>query len=256
MKYLDKLFELGCFSRQDVVALTGNEQAAHSLLHDHIKARYIERIRRDLYTAISLETKQPVANRFMIATHIADDSCVSYHSAFEYYGYANQVFYEVYVTTDRRFSDFTYDGIAYTRVSSHMDSGIITSNTGIRITDIERTVIDSIHAFEKIGGLEELLRCLTLVPALRADKLLIYLDEYGLANLYQKTGFILIQFSEQLGLPKSFFDYCRIKAPKTKKYLYSEKDTLSKQFVLHEDWMLYAPEDLKDIISKGVERNG
>lgn len=251
MKYLDKLIELGCFSRQNVVALTGNEQAAHSLLHDHINAGYIERIRRNLYTAISLETKQPIANRYMIATHIAEDACVSFHSAFEYYGYANQVFYEVYVTTNSRFSDFIYNGIAYIRVSPPIASGIITTNTGIRITNLERTVIDSIHSFEKIGGLEELLRCLTLVPGLRTEKLMTYLDEYGLASLYQKTGFILMQFSEQLGLPKAFFDYCRSKAPKSKKYLYSAKDTLSKHFILHEDWMLYAPEDLKTIISKG-----
>jgi predicted transcriptional regulator of viral defense system len=256
MKYLDKIIELGCFSRQDVVALTGNEQAAHSLLHDYLNAGYIERIRRNLYTAISFETKQPIANRYMIATHIAADACVSFHSAFEYYGYANQVFYEVYVTTQNRFSDFTYDGIAYLRASPLIVSGSITTNTGIRITDLERTIIDSIHSFEKLGGLEELLRCLSLVPSLRADKLKTYLGEYGLANMYQKTGFILMQFSEQLGLPESFFDYCRSKAPKSKKYLYSAKDTLSKNFVLHEDWMLYAPEDLKTIISKGAELNG
>jgi len=253
MKYLDKLIELGCFSRRDVVALTGNEHAAHSLLYDYINAAYIERIRRDLYTAISLETKQPIANRFMIATNIAEDACVSFHSALEYYGYANQVFYEVYVTTDSRFSNFTYDGITYSRISPRIDSGITTTNTGIRITDLERTVVDSIYAFEKIGGLEELFRCLMLVPSLRTDKLLTYLDDYGLANLYQKTGFILMQFSEQMGLPKSFFDYCKSKIPKSKKYLYSEKDTLSEHFILHEDWMLFAPANIKSITSKGVE---
>jgi predicted transcriptional regulator of viral defense system len=253
MKYLDRLIELGCFSRQDVVVLIGNEQAAHSLLHDYTNAGHIDRIRRNLYTTISLETKQPIANRFVIATHIAEDAYVSYHSAFEYYGYANQVFHEVYVSTTSRFIDFNYDGITFTRVSPRIDSGIITTNTSIRITDIERTVIDSIYSFEKIGGLEELLRCLMLVPSLRTDKLIAYLDDYGQANLYQKSGYILMQFSEQLGLTKPFFDYCRSKIPKSKKYLYSEKDTLSKHFVLIKDWMIFAPENLKSIISKGVD---
>ncbi|GAB1433130.1 hypothetical protein MASR2M29_17550 [Spirochaetota bacterium] len=255
MKYLDKLIELGCFSRQDIVALTGNEHAAHSLLYDYTNAGYIERIRRDFYTAISLETKQPIANKFMIATNIAKEACVSFHSAFEFYGYANQVFYEVYVTSASRFSGFTYDGISYTRVSPRIESGITTTNTGIRVTDLERTVIDSIYAFEKIGGLEELFRCLMLVPTLRADKLLFYLENYGLANLYQKTGFILMQFLEQMSLPKTFFDYCKSKIPRSKKYLYSEKDALSSQFVLHKDWMLFAPANTKLITSKGVEFN-
>ncbi len=255
MKYLDKLIELGCFSRQDVVELIGTEAAAHSILHDYVNAGYVDRIRRDLYTAISLETKQPVANRYLIATHIAEDAYISYHSAFEYYGYANQVFYEVFVTTTSRFTDFSHDGITYSRVSPKIDSGVITTNSGIRVTDIERTVIDSICSFEKIGGLEELLRCMMLVPALRTDKLISYLDEYGQANLYQKSGFLLTEFSEQLGLAKPFFDYCRTKIPKSKKYLYSEKDNLSKHFVLHEDWMIFAPDNIKSIISKGVDLN-
>lgn len=256
MKYLNKLYELGCFNRQDVVALTGNAQAAHSLLHDYINSGYIERVRRDLYTAISLETKQPVANRFMIATHMSEDACVSFHSAFEYYGYANQVFYEVYVTTVSRFRDFDFDGITFKKVSPRIDSGVVITNTGIRITDLERTVIDSIYGFEKIGGLEELLRCLTLIPSLRTDKLIAYLDDYGLANLFQKTGYILMQFAKQFSLPPSFFEYCMSKVPKSKKYLYAEKDTLAKQFVLHEDWQLYAPENLTTIINKGVDLDG
>ncbi len=256
MKYLDKLMELGCFSRRDVVVLTGNEQAAHSLLHSYINAGYIERIRRDLYTAISLETKQPVANRFLIASHIAGDACVSFHSAFEYHGYANQVFYEVYATTKSRFSDFTYDGVTYTRASPRIPSGILTTNTRVRVTDIERTVIDSIDAFEKIAGLEELLRCLMLIPALKPEKLKQYLDEYQQANLYQKAGFILEQFSGQLGLPKPFFEYCQSKIPRAKKYLHAKKDALSKRFVLHEKWMLFAPQNLDVIVNKGVDRNG
>ncbi len=253
MKYLDKLIELGCFTREDVVALTGNEQAAHSLLYDYVNKGYIERIRRDLYSAISLETKQAIASRFLIATKLADDACVSFHNAFEYYGYANQVYYEMYVTTNSRFSPFTYEGVSYTRVSPRIESGVSTTNTGIRITDLERTVIDSIYAFDKISGLEELFRCLMLVPSLRTDHLITYLDDYGLANLYQKSGFILKQFSEQMGLPESFFDYCQSKVPKAKKYLYSEKDPLSDHFVLHEDWMLYAPDNIKSITSKGDE---
>lgn len=256
MKYLEKLMGLGCFSRQDVVALTGNEQAAHSLLHHHLNSGYIERIRRDLYTAISLETKQPIANRYMIATHISKDACVSFHSAFEFFGYANQVFYEVFVTTESRFPRFSYDGITYTRVSPRIVSGVTTTNTGIRVTEPERTVVDSVFMFEKIGGLEELLRCLMLIPSLRPDKLAVCLDEYGLAYLYQKTGFILQPFSTQFGLPESFFDYCREKGPKSKRYLYLEKGTPSRRFVFHEDWMLYAPEDLLGTVRKGVELNG
>ena len=255
MKYIGKLIELGCFSRKDVVELIGTEKAAHSILNDYVKNGYIDRIRRDLYTAVSLETKQSVANRFLIATHIAEDAYISHHSAFEYYGYANQVFHEVFVSTTNRFTGFSYNGITYTRVSPKIDSGVLTTNTGIRVTDIERAVIDSIYSFEKFGGLEELLRCLLLIPALRADKLITYLDEYGQASLFQKSGFLLTEFAEQLGLSKPFFDYCRNIIPNSKIYKKKKKDALSKYFVLHEDWMIFAPENIKSIISKGIDLN-
>lgn len=92
-----------------------------------------------------------------------------------------------------------------------------------------------------------------LIPSLRTEKLLTYLDDYGLANLYQKTGFILTQFSEQPGFSNPFFEYYRSKIPKAKKHLYSKKDALSEHFALHEDWMIFAPDNIKSIISKGVD---
>ena len=125
MKYINELMRLACFTRQDVVNLTGSKEAAHSILYDYLKAGYIERIRRDLYTAISLESKQPIANRFLIASNIAEDAYVSHHSAFEYYGFANQVFHEFYVTTSLRFADFDYDGITYKRLSPTIESGVM-----------------------------------------------------------------------------------------------------------------------------------
>lgn len=255
MKYLDKLIGFGCFTRQDVVNLTGSKEAAHSILHDYLKAGYIERIRRDLYTAISLETKQPIANRFMIASSIAEDAYVSYHSAFEYYGFANQVYYEFYVTTSLRFSDFEYEGITYKCISPTINSGVIETRAAVRITDIERTVIDSIYAFEKIGGLEEMLRCLDLIPSLRTERLQRYLSEYKLAYLYQKVGFILYHLKDRLDMSESFFDFCKHNSPKSKKYLYHQKGASPEDFVFHKEWNLYAPKDIRSIIDKGVDTN-
>ena len=94
MKYLEKLMQMALFSRKDVVELAGSESAGYSILYEYTKAGYIDRIRRDLYTAISFETKQSIANRFQIASNISEDSCIALHSAFEYYGFANQVFHE------------------------------------------------------------------------------------------------------------------------------------------------------------------
>jgi hypothetical protein len=61
-----------------------------------------------------------------------------------------------------------------------MQEGIIEAKntTGVRVTDIERTVIESIRDYNKIGGFEELLNCLEGIHYLDEAKLLRYLDIY------------------------------------------------------------------------------
>ena len=115
------------------------------------------------------------------------------------------------------------------------------------VTTLERTVIDSVNLFEKIGGLEELLRCLALIPALDEAALSACLAEYESGFLYQKTGYILSAFAASLGLSDSFFAMCKSHLPKGKSYLSSE----SHGFIWHEEWKLYAPKNLMHMIDKG-----
>ena len=247
MKHYEKLLELGCFSKNDLEQITGSEAAAKWICQEYQKKGYIEHVKRDLYVAISLETKQPVANRYMIASHISSDATISYHSAFEFYGYSNQVFYETQVASESRFRDFKYDGVTYRRVAPRITGGVTEIN-GTRITTLERTVIDSINMFEKIGGLEELLRCLALIPALDESALMACLTEYESGFLYQKTGYILSAFEGSLGLSERFFDMCKSHLPKGKSYLSNE----SQGFIWHEEWKLYAPKNPIHMIDKGV----
>lgn len=247
MKHYEKLLGLGCFSKKDLEKITGSEAAAKWLLQEYQKKGYIERVKRDLYVAISLETQQSVASHYVIASHISEDSTVSYHSAFEFYGYSNQVFYETQVTSESRFRDFKYNGVTYRRIAPRIRGGISVIN-GTRVTTLERTVIDSINLFEKIGGLEELLRCLALIPALDEVELSAFLSEYESGFLYQKTGYILSFFADSLGLSESFFAMCKSHLPKGKSYLSDEKQG----FIWHEKWKLYAPKNLMQIIDKGI----
>lgn len=247
MKYYEKLLALGCFSKADLEGITGSEAAAKWLCREYQKKGYIERVKRDLYVAISLETQQPIANRYAIASHISDDAIVSYHSAFEFYGYANQVFYETHVTSESRFRDFDYDGIYYRRIAPRITGGI-TEIQGVRITTLERTVIDCINLFEKIGGLEELLRCIDLIPALDEYALADCLNEYGNGFLYQKTGYILSAFADSLGISEKFFEICKTNLPKGKSYLSDQ----TQGFVWHDQWKMYAPPNPAHMINKGV----
>ena len=151
------------------------------------------------------------------------------------------------MTSESRFRDFEYDGVTYRRIAPRITGGITEIN-GTRVTTLERTVIDSVNLFEKIGGLEELLRCLALIPTLDEATLLACLAEYESGFRYQKTGYILSTFAGGLGLSDSFFAMCKSHLPKGKSYLSSE----SQGFIWHEEWKLYAPKNLMHTIDKGV----
>jgi predicted transcriptional regulator of viral defense system len=250
LKYYERLVELGCFTRDDVAALTGNRETAHSIIEAYKKKGLIESVRRDLFVAMSLETKQPVPNRYAIASNAAQGAYVSYHSAFEYQGLANQVYYEVFTASPSRFRIFEHGGITYRYVASPFCDGVDNKADGTRVTDLERTVIDGIDDFEKAGGLEELLRCIGMIPYLDGVKLLSYLSSYNKLFLYQKAGYILEHFKDSLKLADDFFTACQGKVPKNKRYLYDR--IKHERRILNKSWALYVPDDLMALIKKGA----
>jgi predicted transcriptional regulator of viral defense system len=251
LKHYESLIDMGCFSRGELTGLTGSEAAANSLIYSYQKKGLIRGVRRDLFAAMSLETKQPVPNRFVIGSRIAADACISYHSAFEYYGYANQVYYDVYAASASRFREFEFDGYTYRHIPLTHTVGVEEQRGGVRVTNIERTVIDSISGFEKIGGLEELLRCIGMIPRLDGGRLLACLDGYGSGFLRQKAGFILEYYRDELGLTDTFFNTCADGLPGGKRYLY--QGLQQEPHIFNAKWRLYTPPKLSAVISQGED---
>ncbi len=71
-------------------------------------------------------------------------------------------------------------------------AGVSLKEDGVRVTDMERTILDSINDLDKIGGLEELLRCLELINYADEEKLLLYLKlTFHKQVLYQKRDISL-----------------------------------------------------------------
>ena len=249
MKYYERLVDLGCFTRDDLEKMTGNRATAHSIIEAYKKRKLIDCVRRDLFVAISMETKQPVSSRYVIASHTADGAYVSYHSAFEYHGLANQVYYEIYAASKHRFRSFEYGGIIYKHVAPSIESGVEEKSNGVRVTNIERTVLDGIDNFNKVGGFEELLRCIGMIPYLDGTLLCNYLSEYNKMFLYQKAGYILSHFRKDLKLKDNFFDTCMTKITGNKRYI--TESIREESNVFDKTWRLYVPKDLESITNKG-----
>lgn len=249
MKYYQQLLEKGCFTWDDVCKMVGNRNSANTLIQSYLKKGYIQSVKRNLYVAINLADGEPVVNRYVIASNLTKSAYISHHTALEYYGCTNQVFYELYVSSETKFNTFEFNGLAYRYHMSRINDGIVIKPDGTHVTDLERTAIDSINDFEKIGGLEELLRSLEMMPYTDETKLLCYLKSYDKQFLFQKTGYILEHFKDSLKITDSFFKACETEISKSVRYLYHGLE--KEKSVYNKKWRLFVPEQLLALTSEG-----
>ena len=246
-----ELLQYPVFSMKEVNALYSSERTARAALGKLLKENMILKIRNGLYTCVSGENGGPVANRFQVASAISPSSYVSHHTAFEYYGNVDQIFYEVYVGSETRFHDFVFDGYIYHYVKEQMKEGIVSPeySGGVRVTDKERTIVDSIRDINLIAGLEEVLSCVVSVNNIDENKMLNYLAGYGSGFLYQKTGFIFSEYQMELGISNDFIKMCKERSGNSKRYL---TNGISEPGYSGE-WKLVYPKNIKQIKNGGVE---
>ncbi len=250
MDVYNQLAKYPVFTINEVEKLTGNSKTAYSQLDRLMKKGLIKKVRKNIYSVVNPVTGQIVATRYQIACAVTDTAYISHHSAFEYYGLANQVFYEIYVSSGTKFNAFKYDHVTYKYVASRMQEGIVEAKntTGVRITDLERTVIDSIRDYNKIGGFEELLNCLEGVHYLDEAKLLRYLKVYNTQGLYQRVGYLLQHYQKEMQVSNDFIDSCKEKIGKSRRYLLNQSIDGS---TYNREWELMVPEGLFEITEQG-----
>ena len=249
MKYYNDLLTALLFKKEKLNWLTGNADTAKAVLKSYLKKGYIEKIRHNYYGVKSLETKQIAANRFEIASNINEHAYISHHTAFEYFGMTNQVVATVYVSSSSNFESFEFDGVWYKCIVPGIDEGVVQETRHIRITDLERTIADSIKDFTKVGGLEELLRCLTMVLFVDETELLRDLSAYDNQFLYQKTGYILSHYKDSMQLSDGFFEACKKKIKKSVRYLYPGIQFENPEY--DSEWQLFVPKNLMKKIDEG-----
>jgi predicted transcriptional regulator of viral defense system len=242
------------FSIDEVTRLTRNLKTSYSAMSRLMRKGLVKKIRKELYSPVNPTTGHIVASRFQIACAINQTAYLSHYSALEYYGLTNQVFNEVYVSSDIKFHYFDFEQTRYKFVQSKTREGIIQAKhtTGVFITDLERSIIDTMKDFDKIGGLEALMYALENIPFLDEKKLIDYLDLYHVQALYQKVGFLLERYRKEMQVSDGFFEYCQSKIGKSVRYLTSDKDADS---VYHKKWKLMVPKNLFEMLSQGEDIN-
>ena len=222
MKYLNELTKYKIFDYKDFVKMVGDNNLAKNTLQNYMKKGYIKRIKHNLYGVISFETNECLADKFLIGTNITDSSFISHHSAFEFYGYYNQVYNVVNISSVSKFNNFQFEGNNFSLISV-VSTDFVEEIRGVKVSSLERTIVDSIKDSGKYSELEETLNCINMIPYISTKNILKYLEQINSKILYKKVGIILSLFKEKLNIPESFFDKCHEVSDSIKGYFDKNK---------------------------------
>jgi len=81
------------------------------------------------------------------------------------------------------------------------------------------------------------------------ELLLNYLQEFNKQFLYQKVGFILEHFKQEVKLSDNFFDVCKQKLGKSTRYLTDSTESTH----YFKGWKLCAPTNILSVLEQGGE---
>lgn len=236
------------FAKKDVIDQFADDKQFENHMASMVRSGKVVKIRNGLYAQID-NLGVPLTTKFEIASKINDESFVSHHSALEYYGVANQVFNTLTVGSKRKFNDFSFDDVDYTRQAVKEYTQVIYIVTaGVRIATLERAVVDCIDNIDLGGGIDELLNAMEQIRVLDENRLAEILQAYNKVILYQKVGFILEQYKDKYMFSDKFFADCKSRLTNQIKYFLNDEYS---DIAYNSDWQLMAPKNLKSRISGG-----
>ena len=98
---------------EDVKKEIVSESYLFNVLKWLTKKNRIKKLKGGLYATINHLTKDLFINKYEIATALYSDTAVAYHSALEFHGIANQVYFDVHVISSKRYSPVDIEGLEY-----------------------------------------------------------------------------------------------------------------------------------------------
>ena len=203
-----------------------------SLLTYHLKQGRLLRVRRGLFASVSpgVLPKDAPVDSYLMASRLAPDAVLAYHSALEVYGKVYSTFHKYFYLTDRAARFFEFRGEAFVavrfpsglkrymketeEVESHDRLGL-----PIRVTSLERTVVDVFDRLDLGGGWEEVWRSAEMVEFFKLDRMIDYALLLDNATTCAKLGFFLEQNRSRLFVTDIHLDRLQVHAPKKPHYL-------------------------------------
>ncbi len=132
--------------------------------------------------------------------------------------------------------------VRYVKTPLPEEAGVITRRRGrllVRMTDIERTLIDCIHRPKYAQGWENVVQALDRAQRVRADRIIEYVKKYRTPSLVAKIGLVIERYAAKWRVSADELQSLRPYLPATPvRFSRGMGGTLNKE------WHLYVPEGL------------
>ena len=223
------------------------------MLSQHFKAGNIIRIKQGLYASIpsgANAEKYPIDPYAIIST-LAQDALIAYHTALQFHGLAYSMhFQHVFQSAEKiRAFQFRQDRFKVTQYPKSLPASkhfVFTDEIDhhgfrVRVTQIERTLVDTLDRINLSGGLEEVWRSLNNIQKVKAANIIEYALYLDNATIIAKLGFYLRLRQKEWLIEEQHFVKLKKRLPRSVHYL-DRKNRINGKYV--KEWRIVVPLEL------------
>jgi len=237
VKPLDFFAAHPVFTRDEfAAALSEGKEAVSGTVDSHLgvylRAGRIGRVKRGVFFAVrpgDAVASAPV-DFLLVASRLAPDAVLAYHTALEAHGYAQSVFERLFFLTQHKVKTVTFRGRAFVpvappqilqrkRLSNTLTMELERRGLAYRVTSVERTAVDVLDRPDLAGGPEEVWRSLSAIPLLDLRAVVDYVRLRNLATLAAKVGVFLERYKDHFSVPARVLEELQTLRPRAPHYL-------------------------------------
>jgi len=226
-----------------------NVSTRGNLLAYHVNKGHLLRVKRGLYAVVSsgMSPENFPVDPYLLASKMADDAILAYHTALDIHAKSYSVYNRFLFLTERAVRTVPFRNYSFKAVrppkpllkKGKSEFGVKSmerSGLEIKVTGLERTLVDLLDKPELGGGWEEIWRSLESVEFYNVDKVVEYTMLLNKATTAAKVGFFLENNRKRLFVTENHLQI--LKSRKPKKPHYMDKKLKGK---LIYDWNLIVP---------------
>ncbi|MEZ6193742.1 MAG: hypothetical protein R3C45_21070 [Phycisphaerales bacterium] len=230
------------------------KRSRDSLVAYYLREGHLLQIRRGLYAVVppGATPEDCPVDPYLVAARSTDDAVLAYHTALEVHGKAHSIFERFFYLSSKALRPWTFRTYRFECVlfpkalrEKHKQTSatktIDRSGLDVRVTTLERTLVDLLDRPDLGGGWEEVWRSLESVEYFDLDLVIHYVQLLSNKTTAAKVGYYLQQHAESLMVEDRHLKPLRELRPKQPHYL--QRGESGK---LVSDWNIVVPPSLAE----------